>query len=78
MVQRLFEAGRPVIAQIGAWDKPRLALPATGNIRLSFLVSDGLHFRQGTMSVMQIEPMAAPFIRLATELLQAVVAASAK
>jgi len=78
MVQRLFEAANPVVGRIGAWDKPRLAPPAKGNIRLTFLVSDGLYFGQGPMSAMQSEPMAAPVIQEATELLQAVVAASAK
>ncbi|MEP6505404.1 MAG: hypothetical protein ABJD97_18865 [Betaproteobacteria bacterium] len=78
MVQRLFEAAKPVVARIGAWDKPRLAPPAAGCIRLSFLVSDGLYFGQGPMSVMQGEPLAAPVIREATKLLQAVVAASAR
>jgi hypothetical protein len=47
VVDRLFAASIVVLARIGPWDRPRLAPPAQGNIRLSFLVSDGLYFCEG-------------------------------
>lgn len=78
LVQRLFDAARPVVDHIGPWDKPRLAPPTASNVRLTFLVSDGLYFGQGPMNVMAKEPLAAPVIRSATELLQAVVATGTK
>jgi len=78
MVKHLFSAAETVVARIGPWDKPRLAPPKQGNVRLTFLVSDGLYFGEGPMSVMQREAMAGPIIQHATGLLQAVVAAGAR
>jgi hypothetical protein len=78
MVKRLFAASEPVVSRIGPWDKPRLAPPKQGNVRLTFLVSDGLYFGEGPMPVMEREAMAGPVIQGATELLQAVVATGTK
>ena len=78
IVHGLFAASLPVVNAIGPWKEARRAPPQRGNIRLTFLVSDGLYFGEGPMSVMQREAMAAPVIQKATELLQAVVAAGAK
>ncbi len=78
MVKRLFAAAEPVVAHIGPWDKPRLSPPKRGNVRLTFLVSDGLYFGEGPMSAMQREAMAGPIIQQATELLQSVVATGVK
>jgi hypothetical protein len=78
LVETLFEAAQPVVEAIGPWKEARRSPPAQGNVRLTFLVSDGLYFGEGPLAVMQREPMAAPVIQRATELLQAVVAAGAK
>lgn len=78
MVENLFARSQAVVARIGPWDKPRLAPPKQGNVRLTFLVSDGLYFGEGPMSAMQREAMAGPIIQQATTLLQAVVAAGTK
>ena len=78
LVARLFAAAQPVVNAIGPWDKERRSPPARGNIRLTFLVSDGLYFGEGPLSAMQREKMAAPVIQAATELLLAVVAAGTK
>ena len=72
-VDRLFAASEPVVARIGPWEQPRRPPPAHGNIRLTFLVSDGLYFGEGPMIVMQRDPMAGPIIQRATELLQTIV-----
>ncbi|MES3021121.1 MAG: hypothetical protein V4857_05995 [Pseudomonadota bacterium] len=69
MVGELLDASDSVVAQIGPWSKARQPPPVRGNIRLSFLVSDGLYFGEGPMAAMQREPMAGPIIRHATELL---------
>jgi len=74
LVDGLFAASQPVVDKIGPWKDARRAPPARGNIRLTFLVSDGLYFGEGPFNVMQREQMAAPVIHRATELLQAVVA----
>ena len=78
MVKRLFAVAEPVVAHIGPWDKPRLGPPKQGNVRLTFLVSDGLYFGEGPMSIMQREAMAGPIIQQSIKLLQAVVATGAK
>lgn len=77
-VGALFAASEPVVARIGPWDGPRKPPPAADNVRLSFLVSCGLCFGEGPMSVMQRDAMAGPIIQRATALLQAVVAMTAK
>jgi len=75
LVERLFAAGQPVVYNIGPWDKPRREPPRRGSVRMTFLVSDGLYFGEGPMSVMQKEAMAGPIIQRSVELLQAVVSA---
>jgi hypothetical protein len=72
-VRELLAASEIAVARIGPWDKPRLPAPAAENIRMTFLVSDGLYFAEGPFSLMMREPMAAPVINRATELLQLVV-----
>lgn len=74
LVEGLFAASQPVVAAIGPWKGTRRPPPAGGSVRLTFLVSDGLYFGEGPLSVMQREPMAAPVLQKAIELLQAVVA----
>ena len=72
-VDRLFSASREVVARIGPWDKPRLAPPERGRVRLSFLVTDGLYFGDGPMSQFQRDPLAGPVIASASALLTQVV-----
>jgi hypothetical protein len=78
LVQRLFAASEPVVARIGPWEQSRRSPPKAGNVRLTFLVSDGLYFGEGAMSAMQREAMAGPVIQRATELLQTVVPMATK
>jgi hypothetical protein len=68
-IGHLLMVSKPVAEQIGPWDKDRLAPPKDGDIRLTFLVSEGLSFGQGPMNVMQGERMAAPIIQAATDLM---------
>jgi hypothetical protein len=77
-VQRLFAASEPVVARIGPWEQPRRAPPKAGAVRLTFLVSHGLYFGEGSMATMQREAMAGPVIQRATELLQTVVPMATK
>jgi hypothetical protein len=63
----------PAVKRIGPWEKKRLPPPKKGNVRITFLVSDGLYFGEGPSSLMQQEPTAAPIIQNAGELLQLVV-----
>jgi hypothetical protein len=68
-ISAVIETSKPIVAAIGPWDKERLPPPAGGNIRLTFLVSDGLYFGEGPMDAMQQQPIAAPLIAAATGLL---------
>jgi hypothetical protein len=74
----LLGASQAVVDRIGPWDKPRLPPPGRERVRLSFLVSDGLCFGDGEMSVMSREALGGPVIARAGELLQLVVATATK
>jgi hypothetical protein len=75
-VQNLMKVSQPIVDRIGPWEHSRLPPPKRGNVRLTFLVSDGLFFGEGPVAQMQGDPMAGQVIRKATELLQEVVALS--
>jgi hypothetical protein len=71
--RELIAVSQPVVNQIGPWQDPRLPPPKKGNVRMTFLVSDGLYFGEGPFEDMQREAMAAPIIRRAGELLALIV-----
>ena len=66
----LFTSSQTIVNKIGPWDKPRRPNPTKGNVRISFLVSDGLYFGEGPMNVLFNDPMAKPALGKATELMQ--------
>jgi hypothetical protein len=68
-IKQVLDASKSVVAAIGPWEKDRLPAPKRGNIRVSFLVSDGLYFGEGPMKAMQKDQLAAPLIASATKLL---------
>lgn len=72
-LKKLIAASQPVVNQIGPWDKPRLAPPEAGLVRLTFLVSDGLYFGQGPYAQLRRDAMAGPVLAAAEQLLQVVV-----
>lgn len=72
-IRKLLAASQTAVNQIGPWDQARLAPPQKENVRMTFLVSDGLYFGQGPIDFMEKEPMAAPIIAAGTELLVAIV-----
>jgi hypothetical protein len=74
LVQRLFAVSQPIVDRRGPSDKERLPPPdKAGNVRLTFLVSDGLYFGEGSMSIMERDAAEGPVISEATALLLAVV-----
>jgi hypothetical protein len=77
-VQSLFAASEPVVARIGPWHEPRRPPPKAAQVRLTFLVSDGLYFGEGPMATMQRDAMAGPVIHSAGQLLQTAVALAVK
>ncbi len=70
ITNELFAASQDIVNQIGPWDKPRRPAPAKGSVRITFLVSDGLYFGEGPMNVLFNDPMAAPALGKATQLMQ--------
>lgn len=70
MAKELVSVSQPIVNKIGPWDKQRLPPPKDGNVRITFLVSDGLYFGEGPFSVLQQDAMAGPVLSKATQLLQ--------
>ena len=66
----LFASSENIVNQIGVWDKPRRPNPPKGNVRITFLVSDGLYFGEGPISVLFKDPLASPGLLKATELMK--------
>lgn len=74
VAKELLSVSQPVVEIIGPWDKQRLPPPKAGNVRMTFLVSDGLYFGEGPYGAFQKDPMAGPVLAKATELLRRAVA----
>jgi len=74
--QKLMRSSADVVAKIGPWDKPRRPPPVEGNVRLTFLVSDGLYFGEGPFSAIQHDPIGGPVLLTASELLTKIVSAA--
>jgi len=70
LTDALFMNSEKIVSQIGPWDKPRLAHPRKGNVRLTFLVSDGLYFGEGPADALFNDAMSKPALQSATQLLQ--------
>ena len=73
LAQELVAVARPIVEKIGPWEEQRLPPPKAGNVRITFLVSDGLYFGEGPYAVLQADGMAGPILAKAAQLLQAVV-----
>jgi hypothetical protein len=69
-VKSLFAASAPAVAHHGPWEAPRKPPPGAGDVRITFLVSDGLYFGEGPMSDMDREASAGPILYSAARLLQ--------
>jgi hypothetical protein len=76
-VEDLLRASAAVVAKIGPWDKPRRPPPVAGNVRLTFLVSDGLYFGEGPFSAIQQDPIGGPVLLASSKLLEKIVSAAA-
>lgn len=72
-IQVVLAAARSVLNDIGPWEGDRPALPE-GQARISFLTPSGLHFGQAPLDVLLSAPGAAPILRAAMELMQALIA----
>lgn len=70
ITNKLFENSKKIVEQIGVWDKPRRTNPTKGNVRITFLMSDGLYFGEGPIEVLFKDQMANPALTNATELMR--------
>ncbi len=77
-VEDLLQASAAAVGKIGPWDKPRRPPPAAGNVRLTFLVSDGLYFGEGPFAAIQRDPIGGPVLMAASNLLMKIVGAAAR
>ncbi len=68
-IDDLLAAAAAVVSHIGPWDQPRPAPPPRGHVRLNFLTPSGLHFGQAPMRMLQQDPLAAPTLAAATQLM---------
>lgn len=68
----LLAASQNVVNRTGPWDKARLAPPTAGNVRMSFLVSDGLYFGQGKFEDLERDVLGGAILNAATKLLVAI------
>jgi len=72
----LLRHSQTAVNRIGPSDQPRRPPPRGDVARLTFLVSDGLYFGEGDYDVLIEDPMAAPILGTASELLVMVVDAA--
>ncbi len=67
-VARVLRASQSVVDHIGPWHDARLSAPRV-NVRMSFLVSDGLYFGEGPFATLSRDALAGPVLQAGSELL---------
>ena len=68
VVQHLLQVSQGIVDQIGPSEAARQPAPAR-NVRLNFLVSDGLYFGEGPMNVLSNDAMAGPLLQAGGQLI---------
>lgn len=68
VVQRLLQTAKVIVDQIGPSEVARQPAPA-GNVRLNFLVSDGLYFGEGPMNALSQDGLAGPLLHAGGQLI---------
>ena len=71
LVQRLLAASQAVVDRIGPSDRARGA-PPQRNVRLNFIVSDGLYFGEGPMNALMNDALAGPVLMAGVAILDRV------
>lgn len=73
-VKELMQVSQGLIGRMGPWEKQRLPPPKQGNVRITFLVSDGLYFLEGSFEdILRDTDMGGPVLLKAQELFLLVV-----
>lgn len=70
LTNKLFQDSIAIVSKIGPWNGARRPYPEEGNVRISFLVSNGLYFGEGPINVLFNDALARPALQSATELMQ--------
>jgi hypothetical protein len=70
LARELVRASQGLVNQIGPWKEKRLPPPRAGNVRITFLVSDGLYFGEGPFQALQQDAVGGPVLSKAAQLLQ--------
>lgn len=70
LAKELIDASQPLVNQIGPWDQTRLPPPQQGNVRMTFLVSDGLYFGEGPFEALKQDAMGGSVLAKAAQLLE--------
>jgi hypothetical protein len=78
LVAELLSASNELLKQLNPSQRVRQPPPRPGNLRITFVASDGLYGGEGSMSAMQSNPMAAPVVERASKLLLKVVEVGTK
>jgi hypothetical protein len=68
IVKQFFDCSLSVVNQIEAWNKPRRPNPQKGDLKITFLASDGFYFGEGPIGVLFNDSMASPVLKTAFEL----------
>jgi hypothetical protein len=69
LAKQLVSIAQPVVDKIGPWELQRLPPPELGNVRMTFLVSDGLYLGEGPYKVLRNDGMGEPILAKAEQLL---------
>ena len=69
LIGGLFLAAHNLVKNIGPWDSERRPPPTCGNARISFLVSNGLFFGEGSFNALDRDALAGPVIDGAVKLM---------
>jgi hypothetical protein len=73
LISKLFTDSEEVVKKIGPWDKARRPHPEKGNVRITFLVSDGLYFGEGPIKVLFNDVLAGPALASAGQFMKYIV-----
>jgi len=74
IIDELLAAGQVIINNIGLWEKPRPPAPPKGSVRINLLTYGGLYFGQGEFEALAKDKLGGTTLKLATSLMQALIA----
>ena len=77
IVDELLAAGQVIVNNIGLWEKPRPPAPPKGSVRINLLTYGGLYFGQGKFEALAQDKLGGTTLKLATSLMQALIAKTA-